>query len=1117
MTIAAQTVVTRTNTNGSTHTFNFGYPWLDPVDLKVWLVTIADGTVALQTKDTHYTVSNTGSEHLSGGSITFINELAVATAPATGKVCVILRRPTLEQDFNPSVERYYPVDAGETALDLIYMHLQLFDWVLGRSIRLPDTDAAASMELPDATTRAGKALVFDSNGALTVGTTSADYFDLITALSAAAQSAAASAASYASTSTTQAGLSADSAALAALWATKVNGIVASTDFSAKAWAIGGTDVSETSGRGAAKEWATRTNNPVDTSEFSAKGYALGMTGITGAANKGSAKDWAIKTDGTADAADYSAKAYAIGGTGVSQVTGSAKDWAQYLSGAVDNDVGFSAKAWAIGGGPVSGAAGRGASKEWAIKTDGNVDTADASAKAWAIGGDDVTNTADRGAAKEWAVKAHGSTVDGSNYSAYHWAVEAASEAANAAAVSENPALTFDFDSSTTDADPGNGDFRLNHATPASATFLYIDNVDHFGNSITGWIDFMDDTNTASKGIVMIRDVTDPTAYAIYRVAGTVIDGTGYRKVPVTALTAGAGSFSGLTSVMFIPGVDFPTVVPFGVTFQGDVNVTGSLDVDTDLNVDGDAVIDGDVNVGGYGAFKGGAMATQFSDAGVYVGIEVNGNANMSIASAGTYGYFDIGGVNEDYKMRFLVETASGNTTLVALGTLNFETAGLVTFDKDVRVPDEVYGSGWNASLEVPTKNAVYDKIQSLAQADIAGLTTADSPQFAAVNIGHASQNTLTASGGVLSIEGEPLAKLSALASTSNALGASLIGIEDSGAYFSQTNVETALAFIGARIASLDAAVVLRGSWAANAGTFPGSGSAQAGDSYYVSTGGTVDGIEFTAGDRIIALTDNASTTVYASNWLKADYTDRVNTVAGRTGNVVIVAADLADFQENAEDYIGTMLTASEGTGDIDWTYTDGSGTLSGAIKSDAITFAKMQNIATNSLIGRDTASSGDPENILLNATLEMDGSGNLQRAALTGAITASAGSNATSTLGSVTVFIEGNGSPIGTGIKADIRFPFPCTLTGWSLLADQDGDVVIDCWKDTFANFPPTNADSITNGHEPTITGADSAEDTNIGDWTTTSVAAGDVIRINIDSLADITRLSFTFTFTRTG
>jgi hypothetical protein len=36
-----------------------------------------------------------------------------------------------------------------------------------------------------------------------------------------------------------------------------------------------------------------------------------------------------------------------------------------------------------------------------------------------------------------------------------------------------------------------------------------------------------------------------------------------------------------------------------------------------------------------------------------------------------------------------------------------------TFTNDVSVPDEVYGAGWNGSLEVPTKNALYDKIETL--------------------------------------------------------------------------------------------------------------------------------------------------------------------------------------------------------------------------------------------------------------------------------------------------------------------------------------------------------------------------------------------------------------------
>jgi hypothetical protein len=40
-----------------------------------------------------------------------------------------------------------------------------------------------------------------------------------------------------------------------------------------------------------------------------------------------------------------------------------------------------------------------------------------------------------------------------------------------------------------------------------------------------------------------------------------------------------------------------------------------------------------------------------------------------------------------------------------------------TFSGDISVPDEAYGAGWNGSLEVPTKNALYDKIETLGVPD----------------------------------------------------------------------------------------------------------------------------------------------------------------------------------------------------------------------------------------------------------------------------------------------------------------------------------------------------------------------------------------------------------------
>ena len=71
------------------------------------------------------------------------------------------------------------------------------------------------------------------------------------------------------------------------------------------------------------------------------------------------------------------------------------------------------------------------------------------------------------------------------------------------------------------------------------------------------------------------------------------------------------------------------------------------------------------------------------------------------------------------------------------------------------------------------------------------------------------------------------------------------------------------------------------------------------------------------------------------------------------------------------------------------------GIATAGIGDDQVSFAKLQNIPTDRLIGRDTAASGDPEELTVGGGIEFTGSGGIQRAALTGDVTASAGSNAT--------------------------------------------------------------------------------------------------------------------------
>lgn len=98
-------------------------------------------------------------------------------------------------------------------------------------------------------------------------------------------------------------------------------------------------------------------------------------------------------------------------------------------------------------------------------------------------------------------------------------------------------------------------------------------------------------------------------------------------------------------------------------------------------------------------------------------------------------------------------------------------------------------------------------------------------------------------------------------------------------------------------------------------------------------------------------------------------------------------------------------------------------------------------------------------------------------------------------------------SGIDTGIKADIVVPYDCTIKEVVLLADQSGDVVLDIWKDTYANFAPTVADTITASAKPTLSSALKSQDSTLTGWTT-SLTAGDVLRFNVDSVATITRLT---------
>ena len=109
----------------------------------------------------------------------------------------------------------------------------------------------------------------------------------------------------------------------------------------------------------------------------------------------------------------------------------------------------------------------------------------------------------------------------------------------------------------------------------------------------------------------------------------------------------------------------------------------------------------------------------------------------------------------------------------------------------------------------------------------------------------------------------------------------------------------------------------------------------------------------------------------------------------------------------------------------------------------------------------------------------------------------------------VTATFDGAGAALVVGSKVRVRVPYAGTIKSVSLGADVSGSAVVDIWKDTHANYPPTVADTLIGGGgtKPTLSANDHGEDTTLTAWTV-SISAGDWLVFNVDSCATITWLT---------
>jgi hypothetical protein len=125
---------------------------------------------------------------------------------------------------------------------------------------------------------------------------------------------------------------------------------------------------------------------------------------------------------------------------------------------------------------------------------------------------------------------------------------------------------------------------------------------------------------------------------------------------------------------------------------------------------------------------------------------------------------------------------------------------------------------------------------------------------------------------------------------------------------------------------------------------------------------------------------------------------------------------------------------------------------------------------------------------------------------ISGSASASAQTQAPRILGCV---FDGGGSALETGSKAYIRVSQSGTLYKYTALADITGSAIIDIYKNTYANYPPTSSSSITSGSKPTISTGIKTESSTLTGFSSVTFSSGDIFGINLDSCSGITRLTF--------
>ncbi len=305
------------------------------------------------------------------------------------------------------------------------------------------------------------------------------------------------------------------------------------------------------------------------------------------------------------------------------------------------------------------------------------------------------------------------------------------------------AFKYLFDTATAMADPGAGDVRYNNATPASVTAIAISNTFKDGSDISPFIaEWGDSTTTATRGTLVIRDSTLPTGGQIFTIDGAIVDNGAWLQIPVAYV-------SGAT----LPGSTDPLFIAWSRTGNKGAGLANVVD-DTSPQSGGAW----DTNAFPINTSRA-TVASHATTSAIWaaLGNEINFTGSETLT--------DLPNAPRTGASRILhcaaTPTFTNNAALDVQGGANFTAAAgdivtirAITTSTFTVTAEKADGTAIVAAGDMEGANNLSDVANAATSATNLGLGTGDSPQFTAVNVGAATDTTITrVSAGLVAVEG----------------------------------------------------------------------------------------------------------------------------------------------------------------------------------------------------------------------------------------------------------------------------------------------------------------------------------------------------------------------------